>query len=205
MLRTLTDRPFCSFAHIVRVNDATNRRERIMGLYTFPLLRSMPFFLQENGCLSLKNVSKMYQRCTNINICIRPVPVLFWKISHALKTLFVDSKLRSRKGSGVCHAVCGPTSELKDVLQEQSVKTKRDRVSFSTRTQTSVKVIVTVCTSQFNMLDTHRGSSHPLSATLVRLTRPCLLACGRMYCSVLDSSCVDASTYLPTQGWIPQS
>lgn len=51
----------CSFANTVRVDDATNKRERIMGKYTFPL-KSMPLFLQENGYSSLKNVLKMYQR-----------------------------------------------------------------------------------------------------------------------------------------------
>lgn len=43
------------------------------------------FFFQENGYSSLKNVSKMYQRCKIMNICIRSVCVLFWKMGHMWK------------------------------------------------------------------------------------------------------------------------
>lgn len=56
----LTDEHLCSFANIVRLDNATNKWERAMGTYTFSL-KSMPLFLQENGYSSLKNVLKMYQ------------------------------------------------------------------------------------------------------------------------------------------------
>lgn len=86
MLRMLTDEHLCSFAHIVRVDNATNKRERIKGKYAFPCWRvCLFFFFQENGYSSLKNVSKMYQRCKIMNICIRSVCVLFWKIGHMWK------------------------------------------------------------------------------------------------------------------------
>lgn len=80
LLKMLIGEHLCSFANTVRVDDATNKRERIMGKYTFPL-KSMPLFLQENGYSSLKNVLKMYQRWKIMNICTRFVRVQFWKLS----------------------------------------------------------------------------------------------------------------------------
>lgn len=79
----LTDEHLCSFAHTVRVDNATMKWERIMEKCTFPL-KSMPLFLQENGYSSLKNVLKMYQRWRIMKICTRSVCVQFLK-AHVWK------------------------------------------------------------------------------------------------------------------------
>lgn len=83
MLQMLTDERLSSFARIVTVDNATNKRERIMGKWTFSL-RSTPSFLQEDGYSSLKNVLKMYQKVEDYEylykVCACPVPKAhMWK------------------------------------------------------------------------------------------------------------------------------
>lgn len=108
----------------------------------FPVEEYVFFFFQGNGYSSLKNVSKMYQRCKIMNICIRSVCVLFWKIGHMWKhNLLVTNWGVGREA--VCVMLWTSVIKRNHGLLK---KPKRD-VSFSTWTQIEVQINMAICIS----------------------------------------------------------
>lgn len=144
-----------------------------------------------------------------MNTCIRFVSVLFWKRDHMWKHYLPVTNRGVGKGGSVCHGTDSFMTWRKHCKKRKRKhgfwKNQTRRVTCNSDTDWSINQHLNLHLKMQHAWHT-LGSpcAHP-QPPLLRLTRPSLLACGRKWCSVLDSSSIDTTTYLPTQDWILRS
>lgn len=124
-----------------------------------------------------------------MNTCLRFVSVLFWTIDHMRQLYLSDSNWRAGRGGGVCCVFIL-------WLTRQPLGRKGIKASAKLSSDGCERHRHTLA-SPFLLL--------PTTTPVVRLTVTSLLACGSKWCHVLNSSCIDTLTYLPTRDWTKTS